>query len=275
MNKTLIIGCGKLGIPLGQKLIGSGHQVTGLRRSAEKLPKLIDGISMDLEKQIPEAQWLAQFNLIYIILTPAERSETAYRKMYGHIIPQLVEQISQSRVHQRIIITSSTHVYMESQGGEVNEETPTQSYDYRSESLIAAEASLTTLHQHNEHKEGVCVRFSGLYTENSPYTFQQVKDKKPIPNPEHYMNRFHREDAVGFLYYLAQLPNPEPVYLASDDKPVQRKVFFKAIAQNLGEDIRFENDSSVGGKQCINQRLRASGYELIYPNYIKGYQLRT
>lgn len=275
MNKTLIIGCGKLGVPLGQKLIGSGHQVTGIRRNAKKLPELIDGVSIDLEKQIPEAQWLAQFNLIYIILTPAERSETAYRKMYGRIIPQLIEQISQSRVHQRIIITSSTHVYRESQGSEVNEETPTEAYDYRSESLIAAEASLTTLHQHNENKEGICVRFSGLYTENSNYTFQQVKDKKPIPNPEHYMNRFHREDAVGFLYYLAKLKNPEPVYLASDDSPVQRKVFFKAIAQKLCEDICFENNSSVGGKQCINQRLKASGYALIYPSYIEGYQLRT
>jgi nucleoside-diphosphate-sugar epimerase len=275
MNQTLIIGCGELGTPLGQKLIESGHVVTGIRRNIHKLPECIKGVSMDLAKKLPEPEWLATFHLVYVILTPAERSEAAYRKMYGDTIPQLMERLSHDESPQRIILTSSTHVYAESQGGKVDEETPTEGYDYRSESLVAAEESLKQLQQRTKKKEGICVRFSGLYTQNSTYIFNQIESGKPISNPEHYTNRIHREDAVGFLHHLAKLPRAQSVYLASDSHPVQRKVFFTAIAKSQQQHIQFDDNLQVGGKQCLNQRLKNSGYSLTYPSYIEGYQLKT
>ena len=87
------------------------------------------------------------------------------------------------------------------------------------------------------------------------------------------MNRLHRKDAVGFLHHLAELQQVEALYLASDNCPVKRKVFFNAIADKLSQDICFEDNPRVGGKQCLNQRLKHSGYSLIYPSYIEGYQL--
>lgn len=275
MKKSLIIGCGELGIPLALKLIENGHQVTGLRRQAQKLPRNIQGVSLDLNHKLPTPQWLSQFSLIYIILTPSERSETAYQKTYGSIIPQLIHSISQIKAHQRIILTSSSHVYNETDGSVVDECTPVKGFDYRSDSLLVAEESLSLLHPQHLHKEGICVRFSGLYTENSPYAFEQVHSQKPIANPEHYMNRFHRKDAVGFLLYLSTLKEIKTLYLASDDYPVKRKVFYKAIAQHLSKDVFFEENTSIGGKQCSNKRLKNSGYHLAYPDFLSGYQIDT
>ena len=275
MKKTLIIGCGELGIPLGLKLAENGHQVTGIRRQIQKLPQGIQGVAIDLAQELPTPEWLSQFSLIYIILTPSERSESAYHEIYGSIIPQLNQLISQTQAFQRVILTSSSHVYAEDSGKEVDENTSVKGYDYRSVSLIAAEESLFKLNASPLHKEGICVRFSGLYTEKSQYAFKQISSGQPITNPEHYMNFLHREDAVGFLFYLSQIEKNRPLYLASDDCPVKRKVFFKTIAQYLSKEILFAESTHAGGKQCSNKRLKDSGYQLNYPDYVSGYQLST
>ena len=38
--RVLIVGCGYVGLPLGQALVQAGHQVSGLRRSASSTGEL-------------------------------------------------------------------------------------------------------------------------------------------------------------------------------------------------------------------------------------------
>ncbi len=261
---TLIIGCGKLGIPLGLRLLqlNKTQKVVGLRRNTTLIPAPITPYSHDLEKSIP-SQLLQEADCAYIILTPDQRNEEHYRKVYGEYIPRIAKALNNAHKPQRIILTSSSHVYSENKGEKVNENTETQGYDYRSESLIKAEEAILSLNVHSQKTAAVC-RFSGLYDEGSTY-LKTLSKKEVIPTPLHYMNRLHREDAVGFLFHLHQMPTLDPIYLASDSNPCTKK---EALERFSSEALLFESQNEPSGKRCLNQKMRDTGYVLKYPDFV-------
>lgn len=270
MKRTLILGCGDLGSTVGVQLAQSHHKVTGIRRQGHKIPTSIEPLALNLFQALPEAEWLSSFSLVYVILTPSERTQNAYEKTYGELVPRIMERLGETNAKQRIVLTSSSHVYAEKEGGAVDEQTPTAAYDYRSSALIQAEKSLFAL---SPVKEVICVRFSGLYRTESPYLQKQLTADQAIDNPEQYTNRLHREDAVGFLKHMAHLDSPKNIYLASDDCPVTRRELYTTLARAQGLSVRFSSETSSHGKRCLNQRMKDSGYVLQYANYREGFKL--
>ena len=271
-KQALIIGCGELGIALGLNLIEQGYRVTGLRRQADKIPHPIQGLSMDLYQTFPEPDIISAHPLIYVILTPSARTEEAYDATYGRLLPQLLQYLAEVRSQEepmRLILTSSTHVYSESQGKYIHEESPTSPYDYRSAALIKGEQALFQYHS----QAGICVRFSGLYRSDSQYLQKQLMGPEPLDNPDAWTNRMHREDAVGFLAHLATLQEPQSIYLGSDHEPVTRRTLFQALGKKFDRTPVFTQTTKNYGKRCANQRLQDSGYRLKYPDYRAGYGL--
>ena len=60
MAKVLIAGCGDVGSALGERLLGAGHTVRGLRRQADALPPGILPLQADLERPpgtVGDAGW--------------------------------------------------------------------------------------------------------------------------------------------------------------------------------------------------------------------------
>ncbi len=270
-KKALILGCGDLGTALGLNLIAQGYQVTGIRRQADKIPAPIQRLSLDLYQTFPEPDLISIHSLIYVILTPTGRTEEAYEATYGRLLPQLLKYLSQTRTtdNLRLILTSSTHVYPENEGGYIHEGSQTSAYDYRSTALLKGEQALLEHHP----QAGICVRFSGLYRSNSDYLKKQLLEEKPLGNPDAWTNRLHREDAVGFLAHLATHEDPQRVYVASDDEPVTRRNLFQILGKKWGKVPVFHETTKDYGKRCSNQKLRDSGYRLKYPNYKAGYGL--
>ena len=271
-KKALIVGCGELGSALGLKLIEQGYRVTGIRRQADKIPHPIQPLSMDLYQTFPEPGIIKAHPLIYVILTPSARTAEAYENTYGRMLPQLLKHLAQSRSSEesrRLILTSSTHVYPENEGGYIQEESETSAYDYRSAALLKGEQALFKYHS----QAGICVRFSGLYRSDSQYLQKQLMGDKPLDNPDAWTNRIHREDAVGFLAHLATHKEPHSIYMGSDNEPVTRRTLFQALGKKFEKAPVFTQTTEDYGKRCVNQRLQDSGYRLKYPNYRAGYGL--
>jgi len=262
--KTLIIGCGKLGTRLAEILHTAGHQVWALKRHPENLPGFIHPIQGGLECP-PAIEW-AEFTLIYVIVSPDDRTEKSYKTLYQENIPSLIDQLkNKDLAHQKLIFVSSTHVYSENTGKWVTQNTEVDGYDYRSKALIRAEKSLL-----DSPLKTQIVRFSGLYDHNAKYLFSQLESGK-IDNAGEYTNRIHREDAARFLAYLSHYHGEERIYLASDNQPIQRGELFNWLAQVLGKSKPAFAQNIISGKRCDNQSMRKTGFKLRYGDYKEGY----
>src|SRR5690606_34930417 len=93
-----------------------------------------------------------------------------------------------------------------------------------------------------------------------------------------FTNRIHRDDIAGAVAHLTSLPAPPPRLVLSDDEPATQADVVRFLAERLGVPPPPRADGDVDGqlrrggdKRCRNARLKATGYQLLYPTYREGY----
>ena len=118
--RVLLAGCGDLGTRLGLRLVGSGHEVIGLRRAPEQLPDSFEKLAVDLAD--PGAITIDDIDAVVITLTPDDYSEAGYEQTYRRGVEGLIGLL-RSRP-ERVILVSSTRVLGAASPGEIaNEDT--------------------------------------------------------------------------------------------------------------------------------------------------------
>jgi len=268
--KHLLIGCGDLGQRLAKNLFQMGQEVHSMRRRAEQLPGWMNPITQDL-LQLKNPERLEGFDWIYLILAPTEHSLKTYQKTYLEGCQHLAQLLCQMRtLPQRVVYVSSTRVYAQANGEWVDEQSPVNASDEKSEVLIQAEQVIQAL-----PIAKTIIRFSGLYDPLQAYLVQAIRQKQVFSDVSAYTNRIHRDDASRFLAYLHSLAQPESLYLATDSEPVLKQAYLEWLAKALKETIHFkpeQNKPSPKGKKCANQRMLSTGFKLLYPSYREGYQ---
>lgn len=270
-ERILIAGCGRIGTRLGLQLAEQGMTVYGLRRSDRPLPPAIMPIRANVAKDPGLADKLpAALDRVYIILTPDQYDDAGYKRSYVDGTAHLIEALSASgNTDCRIIFVSSTGVYGQSDGGWVDEESPTRPTRFSGQRLLEAEAIAAT-----HAGQTVSVRFGGIYGPGREALLRRVLEGGSCQSePPLYTNRIHEDDCVGILAHLGQLPHPEPVYIGVDSAPVSQCEVMDWLAAKLnqGTVARKHADGGLAGKRCSNRRLLASGYALRFPDYRAGY----
>lgn len=274
MAKCLIIGCGDIGIPLGQQLAAAGHAVWGLRRTGV-LPAPLRTITADVCR--PETlQGLSDLQVDYVIvtLTPAGFNDQAYRTVYVDGLNHVLGALADLTAIRRVLFVSSTSVYSQSDGQWVDEDSATDPGSFSGQRLLEAERLL--------QESGVAhtvIRFAGIYGPGRNRLIEQVKSRQGCPpSPVLYTNRIHRDDCVGFLAHLiAMAEQQQPLlccYIGVDSEPVSLWQVKHWLATQLGIDpaqLLTPTETRRSSKRCSNQRLLATGYQLLYPGYQQGY----
>jgi helix-turn-helix protein len=101
----------------------------------------------------------------------------------------------------------------------------------------------------------------------------QDSNKWPLENT--WTNRIHRDDAAAFIVFLITQvlakKTVEDCYIVTDSCPVSMFEVLTWIAQQLGFTVK-EMQAARAGKRMSNKRMLATGFELQYPDYKKGYQ---
>jgi len=269
----LIAGCGDVGTTLGQQLAAHGHRVIGLRRDISKLPPEIEGIAADLaqpDKLKLSLSALSSCDLLVYSAAASLPGEEGYRIAYVDGPKAVLDALPVQP--RQLFFTSSTSVYHQDDHGWVNEESPCLPAGFRGQLMRQAELNLL-----EQAIPATVVRFSGIYGPGRNHLLRSVLAGKVAPeSPPQFSNRIHRDDCAGVLYHLIQrwqqgLPL-EPVYLASDDCPVCMHEITHWLAAQLGVTPSEEHLARrAGSKRCDNRRLKASGYQLKFPDYKSGY----
>lgn len=276
MARILIIGCGRLGRPLGNLLIYQGHEVVGIRRSAPPdSPSRINWLSMDITKTEAFRLLPTDFQQIIIILTPASRSPQGYSEIYQQGLKNLLGHFHQIQHNLACIFVSATSVYAQQQGQWVNENSETQPLSYNGKSLLDAENQVMKFSQ-----RALVIRFSGIYGAERTRLIQKLE--KPVEiqqTPSVYTNRIHQDDCIGVLQHLAikQLAGEKlySVYLATDYDPAAKFEMMNWLAAEAGLIAPIPlvaADDAPRNKRCCNKRLVESGYQFKYRSYKDGYR---
>ncbi|QTF92843.1 SDR family oxidoreductase [Halomonas sp. BM-2019] len=272
---TLILGCGDIGVTLGQRLLAAGQRVVGVRRNAAALADSgLEAVSADFADpatltELPDAE-------VLVYVASADRfEEEAYRAAYLEGLKAVLGEFAgRDRPPRRVFFVSSTSVYPQQAGEVVDEASPAEPSGFAGALLREAERTLL------EHpRPGTVVRFSGIYGPGRDRLIRQVSEGRIAPaSPAMYTNRIHRDDCAGVLAHLIERTlADEPVddlYLASDCEPAPLHEVMAWLARQLKVEATETIQSPLrrrASKRCSNARLLASGYEFRYPSYREGY----
>lgn len=269
---VLIAGCGYVGSALAELLVRGGHRVWGLRRDPRELPDGVIPVAADLGSpaSLDRAIGSAIDHLVYAA-SPGERTPAAYERAYVRGLENVLAVLERRGGLERAVLTSSTAVYAQDDGGWIDEGSPTEPASFSGRTLLEAESLLR-----GRSFDGVALRLAGIYGPGRTWLVRRVDrgEARVDPRVVRYGNRIHRDDCAGALAHLLAIGEPAPVYIGADDAPAPLAEVYAYVAELLGVAPPPEGPSDEGrggNKRCKNARLRASGYALRVPSYREGY----
>jgi len=275
MARIMIAGCGITGSAVGMSLSDDGHGVVGLRRHPPVDKRGIRYLKADLAVAADLADIDTDVDLVIYILSPDDRSELSYRKVFVDGVDNLLEVFSQRKPHTRFIFVSSTSVYGQRQGEWVDETSVTAPGNVTGQIILQAERAFLTNSDSN-----CIIRFSGIYGRGRSYLLDAVCRSREVQyQPPYYMNRIHWQDCVRVINFIANKmiagENLESIYLASDDDPAPKWEVFNYLAAKLDVEPPQKAVMPQGteqNKRCSNRRLKQLGYSFKYSSYREGYK---
>lgn len=276
MSSILIAGCGDVGTTLGLRLAEDGHTVYGLRRRPESLPGAIQPIVADLRAPDSLSSLPAGLDFVFYTAAPDRRSEEAYRGVYVDGVRNLLQALkTQDHPVQRFFLISSTSVYGQSDGEWVDETSRTEPRTFTGELILEGERRLL-----GGPFPATVLRAAGIYGPGRTQLIEKVRNGE-VAFPEdapRYTNRIHRDDVAGALRHLMGLADPEDLYLGVDNEPSDLREVARWLADKLGVtlsgpegDARTRGGHRRNSKRGRNDKLRATGYQFLYPTYREGY----
>lgn len=270
--RVLIAGCGYVGSALGELLASEGHSVFGLRRDPVSLPDSITPVVADLSRTISSEALPQNLDRVFYTASAGGSDDAAYRAAYVDGPRNLLEALAPQQTNvRRLFFTSSTGVYAQTNGEWVDEASPTEPESHTGRRLLEGEKVML-----EGPVPATVVRLSGIYGPGRTRSIQRALDTPVGDGPPNYTNRIHRDDCAGVLRRLMLLPEPAPLYLATDHEPTDRRTVAEWLSKRLGRplpEVSPTDDSPRRrtNKRCNNARLLVSGYEFRYPTFREGF----
>jgi nucleoside-diphosphate-sugar epimerase len=274
-DNVLIIGCGYLGKRVAQFWREEGKHVFALTRSrSDELrslgltPIVGDILQPETLKTLPPAR-------VVLYAVGFDRSSgAAFREVYIDGLRNVLDALPQTP--ERFLYVSSTGVYGQSDGEEIDENAPTRPRDENGQVLLEAERLLQ-----RQLPMAIILRFAGIYGPGRLIRRAAVENGEPLAgDPEKWLNLIHVEDGARAVLAAEELGRPGAIYHVSDGQPVRRGEFYAHLAELLAAPpLRFESPSpgqwvsrhERGNRRIGNRKMREElRVDLLYPNYREG-----
>jgi nucleoside-diphosphate-sugar epimerase len=266
--RVLIAGCGDVGNILASLLLRKGHQVFGLKRNISSLQEGVQAIQADLTRPSTLRNLPEDIDLLVFMPTPASRDQAAYEAIFLDGWNNLWASLRQKPT--RTLMVSSTAVFGQSDGRQVNEETPPDPTRFNGKILQQMEQL-----GHDSSENLIVARVAGIYGpgREGMIRLAATEGLEIQQTPPFYTNRIHIDDVAAALLHLLFMDQAQDLYLVSDDLPVARYEVVSWLAGRLGKPVPtgLADENASAGKRIDNQRLRSSGFRLTYPDYRAGY----
>ncbi len=284
--RVLIIGCGYVGVPLGAKLARAGHEVHGLRRSSAAVPELsaagITPIVADITRPETLDRRPAAYDWVVLCAASAGGGAADYRRVYLEGSQNVLEWLAPS-APRKLVYTSSTSVYGQTDGSLVDETSPAEPATETAQVLLQTEALWVEAARQGE-LPAVVLRLAGIYGPSRGYWLKQyLKGEASIEGRgERFLNMIHRDDVVGAVESALQAAQPGEIFNVVDNEPVRLLDYFQWLSQRLGGPLPpFIPEGSGAARKRGATNKRVSNAKLThqldchlkYPTFREGHEV--
>lgn len=273
--RVLIVGCGYVGISVGKELAQAGHEVWGMRRTAESRDALeqqgIRPLMADITQPESLKRLTGDYDWVVHCVASGGGAVEDYRQVYLEGTRNLLAWV-RGRHPQKLVYTSSTSVYGQIDGGWVDETSPTEPESGTGKILLEAEGMLLSA-------GAMVLRVAGIYGPGRGYWLKQFLsgEARLEGTGDRFLNMIHRDDVAGAIIASLERGEPGRIYNTVDDEPVQQRVLFEWLAKRLGRPmpqpgLQTARKRGFTNKRVSNRRLKEElGYRLRYPTLREGY----
>lgn len=278
--KVLVAGCGWLGRSVVRALTARGDRVIGVRRDPAAANQLTEigavPLVADLSRPETVERLPSDIDAVVACLAPAGvRGPEAYERTYVGAVRTLLDGYA-SRGLRSFVYTSSTGIFGQSDGGEVDEHTAPQPASETARVLVRAERQVLTRVDERSLPTSV-VRLSGLYGPGRFGVIDRVRSGRLAlgPGDDAWMNFCHRTDATRAVVAALDRGSAGEIYHASDACPVRRRDLIHWVAEHFGF-TPMRDGAGEGGRGGANRRVDASWSRerlriaLAYPSFREG-----
>ncbi len=275
------MGCGYLGARVGSMLVRRGDHVWGTVRSSGRAARItsqgIDPVIADvLRPETLESLPAAERVLCCVGFDRA--GGAGMRTVYVEGLRNLLERLP--ALVRRLVYASSTSVYGQSDGEWVDEDSPAEPIQESGRVCLEAE-QVARLWARAAGASLVVLRFSGLYGPDRVIRRALLQRGEPIPgDPARFLNLVHIDDAAQAAIAALDAARPDPLYLVSDDRPMERREYYALAARLLDAPPPRYEPSAVGragvvpdtaNRRIANRRMHNGlGVDLRYPDIMAG-----
>jgi nucleoside-diphosphate-sugar epimerase len=270
----LIVGCGYLGRRVAARWREQGARVFATTRSPQKAeelarlglePIVCDVLDRESLHGLPQAD---------VVLYCIGHDRSSGRPMRETYVQGLENVLGVQPPAGRLIYVSSTSVYGQCQGEEVDETARTEPMDESGRVVLDAEQVLRRM-----NPAAIILRFAGIYGPGRLLRRQTIERGEPIlGDPDRWLNLIHVEDGVAAVLAAQERGRLGATYNVADDRPVRRREFYTALARLIGAPTpRFVAPGSPlanherSNRRIVNRRLReVLRVQLTFPTYETG-----
>jgi nucleoside-diphosphate-sugar epimerase len=272
MPRILIAGCGYVGQAVADLFHAAGWTVEGWTHSAESAARLsanpypVRGVDVSRRAQVAEHGGM--FDAVIHCASSRGGDAETYRQVYLDGARNLLETFPGSK----LLFTSSTSVYAQSDGSWVTQESETK--PVRETSRILLETEKLVLDQ-----RGIVARLAGIYGPRRSALLSKFLEGTAMIDPENdrFVNQVHRDDiATALFFLLGREAEGAQICNVVDDQPILQSECYRWLAQRLNRPLppigkskgpRKRGDSN---KRMSNARLRRLGWTARYPTFVEA-----
>lgn len=187
----------------------------------------------------------------------------AYRRVYVDGCRNLVAAFPGGR----ILFTSSTSVYAQTDGSEVTEESAAEPDRETGKLLLEAERIVID-------GGGVVARLSGIYGPGRSVILKKFLDGEAVIEEDgrRFLNQIHRDDAAGALRLLAET-KARGIFNVSDFAPVSQIDCYRMLAGKFGRPLPPTGPRDPNRKRgwthkrVLSAKLAGLGWKPVFPSF--------
>jgi nucleoside-diphosphate-sugar epimerase len=270
-ESVLIVGCGFVGLPLARNFASSGwetHAITASEASAAKLAQEpFSAYALDIADKSGVGRLARRRFDVVIHCASSRRGGTSD---YAAVFLTGTQNLMANLEYERLIFTSSTSVYAQTDGSTVDEMSPADPVRETGQILRKTEDLVLV-------SGGTVARLAGLYGPGRCAPLQKLLDGRAMIEEDgsRLMNSVHQADAAKALQFLAER-ELSGVFNVVDDHSVAEIEWYRYVCHLLSKPFPPVGPRDLNrkrgwtNKRVSNRKLRSLGWELVYPTFKEG-----
>jgi nucleoside-diphosphate-sugar epimerase len=270
-KSVLIAGCGFVGLPLARDFVSSGwetHAITASETSAGNLHgEPFPAYAVDITEETSFRHLAGRSFDVVIHCASSGRGDASD---YAAVFFAGTQNLMANLEYGRLIFSSSTSVYAQTDGSWVDETSPADPVRETGQILRKTEDLVLSC-------GGTVARLAGLYGPGRCAPLQKLLDGRAIIQGDgtRVMNTLHQLDAVNALQFLAGTESGG-LFNVVDNQPVAEIDWFRYLCHCLNKPLppvgprELNRKRGWTNKRVSNQKLRSLGWGPIYPSFKEG-----